>query len=265
MNKAFTLCADDFAQNAAISDAVLELLSARRLSATSVFSQSTIWPALAPQLRQITDIDIGLHFNLTQPFDGKEKPLPYWLVASQIGGLSLTVLSDSLRRQMDAFTSALGRLPDFIDGHQHVHALPQIRHALFSVLGEYAFPAGQPYLRAPDRLGHPGDSRLKEAILRMVCRGFADAAATAGFCVPAWFGGLYSLSPKADYRALMIQWLAAGSDGALLMCHPGRAEAGDPIAGTRVNECRYLGSDRFIEDCAQAGVALQPFKVGQAI
>ena len=260
MNKIFTLCADDFAQNAAISEAILELLIMRRLSATSVFSQSASWPALAPELGRMTDIDVGLHFNLTEPMGDLKNPLAYWLAASQIHSLSVKKLADALRRQIDAFSNSMGRLPDFIDGHQHVHAFPQIRNALFSTLPQYDFSETRPYLRAPDRLAHSGDSRFKANIMRFACSGFSDAAQANGFAVPRWFGGVYSLKPNADYRKLMRSWLKNGRDGALLMCHPGRLGADDAIAAARYKEFQYLRSEFFIEDCIQAGVKLGRFR-----
>jgi len=256
MSRHFTLCADDFAQSAAISEAIIELLAARRLSATSVFSQSPLWPALAAQLAAQPSAEVGLHFNLTHPFDDGARPLSHWLLNSQLRRLPLDWLADQVRRQLDAFTSAFGRLPDFIDGHQHVHALPQVRDALLSTLKTFG---GRPYLRAPDLLGHPGDSRIKAMILKALCHGFARQAGKAGYHVPAWFGGLYSLSPEADYPALMDKWLATMPDGALLMCHPGSGDdADDPIAAARRNEYGYLASARFTESCERFGTWPRP-------
>ena len=256
MSKTFVLCADDFAQNVAISEAILELLSARRITATSVFSQSPLWPAFAQQLAAQPGIEVGLHFNLTHPFTKDARPLSYWLINSQLRRLPLSWLVDQVHRQIDAFTSAFGRMPDFIDGHQHVHALPQIRDGLLSALRTLG---ANPYLRAPDLLKHSGDSRIKTIVLKTVCHGFSRLARNAGYRVPAWFGGLYSLSPEANYSALMGAWLAAMPDGALLMCHPAKPGGGnndDPIAATRQKEYNYLAGPDFIESCERANAML---------
>jgi len=65
---------------------------------------------------------------------------------------------------------------------------------------------------------------------------------------------------QADYRALMVAWLAAmPPNGALLFCHPGQsADAGgdDPIAAARVRELAYLQGDFFTADLQAAGVEL---------
>ena len=255
-----TLCADDYAQSPAISQGIVALLQVGRLSATSVMTQSPHWPELSAPLRELqAQADIGLHFNLTHDFGEQNtrcKPLPYWLLRSQLHLLSRTNLRDGLLRQIDLFCLHMGRLPDFIDGHQHVHALPVVRDALFDAIALRWSGSYKPYLRAPERLGHPGDSRLKAIVLQQVCRGFAAAAAQNGLHCNQWFAGLYALQPEAGFAGLMRQWLHSCPDGGLMMCHPGLAEidASDPIATARAVEYRYLSSQAFADDCLQAGV-----------
>src|SRR6266853_99625 len=40
--------------------------------------------------------------------------------------------------QLAAFRSAFGRPPDFVDGHQHVHLLPQVSDALLAEMAQAA-------------------------------------------------------------------------------------------------------------------------------
>ena len=57
-------------------------------------------------------------------------------------------IAAEIGRQLDAFEDRLGRPPDFIDGHQHVHVLPGVRRGLLdAVASRYA--AGSVYLRDP--------------------------------------------------------------------------------------------------------------------
>jgi len=261
-----TLCADDFAQSPAISQGILTLLQHGRLSATSVMTQSPHWPALAAPLRKLQQqADIGLHFNLTHDFaSGPQliKPLSHWLLLSQLRQLSKPQLRDSLLQQIDLFSQQLGRLPDFIDGHQHVHALPVVRDVLFDAIALRWSDGSKPYLRAPDRLGHPGDSRLKAVVLAQACRGFAAAAEQNGLICNRWFAGLYALQPEAGFAGLMQQWLHACPDGGLMMCHPGLPadDDCDPIAAARAVEYCHLGSQEFADACQQAGVVLARFR-----
>ncbi len=263
--KALTLCADDFAQSPAISDGILALLQAGRLSATCAMSQSPHWPALADSLRQAAvRADIGLHINLTHVFPASRdsvKPLSHWLLMSQLRQLDVAALTDAMLQQIDRFADVYGALPDFLDGHQHVHALPQVRTALFAAIGQRWPKTLRPWLRAPDKLGHAGDSALKGMILKTVCHGFARQATAQGFAVPAWFGGLYSLTAEADFPGLMASWLAACRGHSVMMCHPGlpAEDAADPIGPARAQEYAYLASDRFAEDLARHGVSLSRF------
>lgn len=263
MSKRLTLCADDFAQSRAISSGILQLLEAGRLSATSVMSQSPLWPELAPALKALAGrADIGLHFNLTHPFDASARPLGYWLLRSQLRLLSRVELRDQLLAQIDRFSEHFGQLPDFIDGHQHVHALPVVREALFEAIALRWTGSAKPYLRAPDRLAHHGDSGFKAVLLKALCRGFSARAQALGYAVTPWFGGLYSLSVEADFAGLMPLWLAECAAGSLMMCHPGLPadDRDDPIGPARVAEYSYLASTQFAEDCLAAGVEIGRFQ-----
>lgn len=264
MSKRLTLCADDFAQSRAISSGILQLLENGRLAATSVMSQSPLWPELAPALKTLAgQADIGLHFNLTHPFDASARPLGHWLLRSQLRLLSRSDLREQLLAQIDRFSEHFDQLPDFIDGHQHVHALPVVREALFEAIALRWTGSAKPYLRAPDRLAHSADSGFKAWLLKALCRGFSARAQALGCATTPWFGGLYSMSPEADFAGLMQLWLAECADGSLMMCHPGlpAADLDDPIAPARVAEYAYLGSLQFVEDCLAAGVELGRFQV----
>ena len=95
MSRRLTLCADDFGQSRAISHGILQLLENGRLSATSVMSQAPLWPELAPALKALAgQADIGLHCNLTHPFDASARPLGHRLWRSQLRLLSRSELCE---------------------------------------------------------------------------------------------------------------------------------------------------------------------------
>ncbi len=251
------LCADDYAQSSAISHGILALIEAGRLSATSCMADAPHWPAHAAWLRPHAGrIDIGLHFNLTHGFDGQHTGIGPWIIRSLCGRLDRQALRQHLLNQLQAFEAAMGRAPDFIDGHQHVHLLPGIRQVLFDVLAEFTGP--RPYLRlaTPPLDGH--DSPAKAAVLRALALGFARQARQRGLRLNAAFDGLYSLQPQADFAGMMQQWLNRAGPGSLIMCHPGEAsaDASDPIAATRPRELAHLGSDAFAAQLQSAGVRL---------
>ena len=144
-NKSITLCADDYALSHGVSAGILEALRAGRLSAVSVLTNGPRWPALGRDLaRGEFDADIGLHFNLTlgAPLGTMPKFAPKGafpsvsevIRLSARGKLPMDEIRDEIDRQLDRFQAVMMRPPDFVDGHQHVQALPAIRGALLDAL-----------------------------------------------------------------------------------------------------------------------------------
>jgi len=260
MSRRLTLCADDYAQSPGISHGILSLIQAGRLSATSVFSQAPYWPMAARELTHV-NIDVGLHLNLTESFVPGSHPLSYWLVKSQLRALPRNELRSRFLAQIDAFSNELGRLPDYLDGHQHVHALPVVRQALTDAIALRWSTSTRPYIRLPDQLADYGDSSFKASILKACCHGFTRHMKQHRLKGPAWFAGLYSLRPEADYPRLMQRWLTRCPDGGLIMCHPGQPDRSfDPISATRPQEYRYLASEAFAWACAEHNIQLARFR-----
>jgi predicted glycoside hydrolase/deacetylase ChbG (UPF0249 family) len=262
--KQIILCADDFGQSAAISSGVLQLVEAGRLSAVSCMTEADAWEEWSGRLApQSAAIDIGLHFNLTHTSalqSWNARPLNSILIDSVCGRLDRRALAATLHAQLDRFETAIGKAPDFIDGHQHVHMLPGIRSVLLAEIGR-RYSNRKPYLRNVNpRLMH-GPAPLKTILLKTLNTGFAVAARRAGIACTRGFGGIYSLRPDADFAALMQGWLAQARSGDLLMCHPGAAaiDATDPIAATRPHELQHLGSDDFAAQMRAANVRLSRF------
>lgn len=252
MTKSIVLCADDFAFSAAVSDGVLGLVRAGRLSAVSCMTDAPLWPEVAPQLRDVaTDVALGVHFNLIEPFGHGERPLPVWIARALVGAIDTAAVRAHLRRQIERFADAVGRLPDFVDGHQHVHAFPRIR-----VVVEQEVAALQPRrdvrIRAVDRFFGHTDAPVKRRVIRWLAR-TGGSALDPALRMNTAFGGDYSLTLKADYATLFAEWLRSAPDGALLMCHPAAAPGGLEAGPA---EYRFLLSERFPALLEAAGAVL---------
>lgn len=263
-----SLCADDFGQSIGINRGVLNLLERGRLQATSVLSQGPAWPDGASRLRSWfkaapPQFDVGLHLNLTHPFRNAEeiRPLSSWLMASWLRRVPQRAVMDSFLRQVDTFHCHLGRLPDYIDGHQHVHAFPVVRETVIHLIDRcWQGHSVRPWLRTPERLTG-GDAVLKALVLRASTRGFGALAESQGLRTTPAFGGLYSLRADDGFEGRMKRWLRESPDGTLIMCHPAREDPAlpdrnDDIAPARAVEYAYLDSDAFAEDCARSHVLL---------
>ena len=262
--KTMALCADDFGQSAAIDAGILRLLAMRRLTAVSCLSTGAAWRPDAPRLLQAAGAaQLGLHFNLTEGAPLAPTLAATWprfpslgrlIAAAHLRRLPLAALRDELAAQLAAFNAATGRTPDYLDGHQHVHALPGVRAlVLDAALALQPHPA----LRSTARLAGRGFKR--QVIQSSGGRALGRELAARGLRHNRLLLGAYDF--EADYRPLMQHWLAeAPESGGLLFCHPGEAAAdpADPIGAARARELAYLGSDAFAQDLAAAGVRLGP-------
>lgn len=259
-SREIVLTADDYAMTRGISQAIEQLASAGRISATSAMTTSAHWPGHARGLAAYRDrIAVGLHFDLTLgPSLGAMPRLAPGGRLPDIGALSKLALSGDFdpaeiaaeaERQLDAFETHLGFPPDYLDGHQHVHALPHIRDALLPVLQRRY--AGQGFLvRAPKptiaSLLRRGRALPKALALAWLTRGFGEMARKAGFVVNDSFAGISGFRP-GDTRADFDEALMAKGPLALVMCHPGFPDAElaakDPVTTRRRVEYDILMND----------------------
>ena len=259
-----TLCADDFGQSPAISLRIVALAQAGRLQATSCLVNGAHWLPQAPRLADApAALQRGLHLNLTEgaPLSAAlarhwpQLPrLPRLIAAAHLGRLPLAALADELAAQLGAFHAATGRLPDHLDGHQHVHHLPGVRNLLLRLLD--TLPPTT-FVRSTAHVGGPGFAVKRWLIERTGGRALGRRLAQRGAAHNGVLIGCYDFI-ATDYRALVQRWLAAlPAGGALLFCHPGDADGeADPIAAARLREAAYLGSAAFADDLVAAGVRL---------
>lgn len=225
--KNFILCADDFGETQDICDGILELAAKQRLSAVSCMSNMPYWHENSAKLIEYKDhIAIGLHFNLP----GKILP---WLIKSHLGLLNKAKIKQELINQIELFRQATGFLPDFIDGHQHVHQLPIIRQILLEVYTSY-YPQKSAFIR--NTVGY--SSSLKAKIIQHT-GGVGLKKLLHKLEIPhnTNFSGIYNFSDSKDYHHYFPTFLTETDNNGLIMCHPGRHK--------RQHELNYFLSDSF--------------------
>ncbi len=258
------VCADDFGYAPGISRVISTLAGRERLQAVSCLVTHADWKASAPLARDWpASVDVGLHFNLSEgtPLSAALRArwprfpsLPVLLARAHLRLLPLRAIADELDAQLDAFVAARGARPAFIDGHQHVHALPGVRRLVLDAA--QALGPGTA-LRNTGRVAGPGHAGKRRVIAR--AGGVALQREMRHRRVPhnPALVGVYGFDDP-DYGALVRGWLACvPPEGALLFCHPGSADApGDPIAAARAREAAYLASAEFERDLQAADVVL---------
>ena len=262
-------CADDFAIEESAVDAILELIERGRITATSVLVDSPLWPAAAQRLQaqlaqrqpgqSLARADVGLHLNLTQAFAATTSgvwPLAELVARCAVRALPRRLLNAAIEHQLDTFEDAMGRRPDYVDGHQHVHQFAVVRDALLHVL-QRRYTRERPWLRS---------TRVPRGVRDLKARGIAalgdrslrKLAAASHFHTNAYLVGVYDFhADRAAYWQRLKQWLRDGPEASVLMTHPAlQAPRGDPLAAARPMEFAVLASTQFGALLAQCQITL---------
>lgn len=267
------LCADDYGISPGVNAAILDLVARRRINAASAMVVAPSFSVRAANaLREAAGkhAAIGLHLTLTAPF----RPLSHGFAPRRHAAfLSLAAvmrrahlralrpewLTIETMRQVQAFQSAFGRAPDFVDGHQHVQLFPQIGDALLRVVKDAAPNA---WVRQCGR-SLPAHRRLvdrKALLLDALSRRFRRLAARQGVRTNPGFAGAYAFRAGSDYAKLFAKFLDHLPDGGVIMCHPGQTDADlrqlDPLTDLRDREYAFFLGEDFPRLLAERGVAL---------
>jgi predicted glycoside hydrolase/deacetylase ChbG (UPF0249 family) len=126
--------ADDWGGNALATDAIADCFAGNRVtSATAMVYMADSERAAA--IARARELPIGLHLNLTLPFDGSDVPtgvrerqatlvkyfrhlsLRRWTYSPWVGG----DVRDAIADQLERFRVLYGREPTHLDSHHHVH------------------------------------------------------------------------------------------------------------------------------------------------
>ncbi|MGL3213239.1 ChbG/HpnK family deacetylase [Bradyrhizobium sp. BR 1433] len=258
------LCADDYGLSDGVNRAIRDLIERGRLNATSVM---TVTPAigrdaasaLTASVANSPRCAIGLHVTLTAPFrpltmhfrpldSDMFLPFPRLLRAGLMHRLDAELVHAEVLAQLDAFHDLFGRVPDFVDGHQHAQLFPQVRDGFLRAVKERAPGA---WVRQCGREG-PLARQLaapKALVLNVLSTQFRIKAQRAGLRFNPAFAGAYDFTRGNDFAALMQGFLDGMPEDGLVMCHPGFVDETlkslDPLTTQRETEHAYLAGDDF--------------------
>jgi chitin disaccharide deacetylase len=247
--KSIIMSADDYAYSESIDEAIIKLIKHDRLSATSCMVLSPRWKEagklITPEIKK--KASIGLHLDFTQ--FGNAYPHGKLILLSLMRRLPKESIKISINKQLDAFEEVFGSSPDYVDGHQHVHQLPQIRDGLIEVLLE-RYQNNLPWLRIAKP---PVSDGLKGLIIRLLGANALEKKALAfNFKCSTELLGVYGFNTSpAAYELLLSKWIRQAKKSAgvpALMCHPAiqkyaNDKNNDPIFNARLNEYQVLNSE----------------------
>lgn len=238
-------CADDLGADADNDAVILALLQDRRLSGASVLVDG---PNAAVAARAPGDRLLGLHLNLTQSFGQAfaVRSVAAWIVTAWSGRIGRdpalrAALGAEIDRQLARFSALAGRVPDYVDGHEHVHGLPGVAALLAERLAAAGTPVPVRSVRAQRWRG------AKAELISRLCGRTATATLNDDFI------GVYPLDASAPYSQRVRAWLASAQGRPLLMCHPGTARGAMPHGAARAAEFAFFSSELWPETCRAAG------------
>jgi chitin disaccharide deacetylase len=275
MKRRIWLCADDYGISPGVNRAIRDLIERGRLNATSVMVVgAAISRAEADALKASVSASprcaIGLHATLTAPFRPLTmhfRPLEGEMFLSFAklfrrgfaGRLDGEIISTEVKEQIAAFADLFGRVPDFVDAHQHVQLFPGIQNPFLNAVKE-AVPTA--WVRQCGRnrpLLHRLNS-MKALVLDLLSAQFRARASHMGLAFNASFSGAYDFSQEPDFAALMPQFLEEISERGVVMCHPGLVDdvliSLDPFTFQREREYAFLGGEQFLAQMERSQVTL---------
>ncbi|CAM3076731.1 ChbG/HpnK family deacetylase [Legionella anisa] len=265
-SKTIILCADDFGLEPGVSEGILKLARKGRLSAVSCMVNMPGFIPYAKELRNLKKskpIKVGLHFNLTEGYLASipEKScfsLHELLIKTHMRSIKLSLIAKEFLAQLDQFTEAMQQLPDFIDGHQHVHQFPVIRNVILDLYAQRLKGHGTSIRSTWPSIDLP-QSWFKAKILSLTGgKALLKQLIELGIPHNRYFSGIYDFAPATNYRELFRRWMSLTRENTLIMCHPGESSnSTDPIAHARLKEFNYFLSDEFLKDCDEFHVHLE--------
>ncbi|MDX1914321.1 MAG: ChbG/HpnK family deacetylase [Methylophilus sp.] len=264
MMRQLIVCADDFAQSEEIDSAIIALIEKNRLTATSCLTLSPRWlqasGRITPAIRD--KAAIGLHLDFTQ-YAQPKRSLPKLIMCTYLRLLSTQKIKAAIHSQLDAFEHALNMPPDYIDGHQHVHQLPQIRDALVEILCQ-RYPQKKPWIRIAKP---PMQDGIKAVVIgQLGSHAIAALAERKQIQHSQTLLGVYGFKGNLDqYQHKLNQWFAqmhhqTYAQSSVLMCHPSLKSLGirqeDAIYQAREIEYQALSSSHFLTLLQQHNIQL---------
>lgn len=223
--------ADDFGYFDGVSQGIIDAIERGVVTATGVMANGPALARWSDRLRAQSGVSIGVHLNATlglpltsemsehlAPHQGGFPPKGTMASALLLHRLPVEILLREWRAQI-AHCLASGLRVDFVNSHEHIHALPLLYPHVRAMAQEFCIR----HVRAPcpewgPRLTLAGVIRgAALATARLLARDVTDAEPR-----------LIGVSPSGRLNAAYCRWrfprLAPGQTYEL-MCHPGREDA----------------------------------------
>jgi predicted glycoside hydrolase/deacetylase ChbG (UPF0249 family) len=244
------IIADDFGLDPAHDKVIIDLLRNGKINGTSVMVSDRLDAKGVEELKAIrlsNNIQIGLHLNLTEEMEGIRRfgsIISLWLDL-MFGRIAAASTADSFNQQLIRFKEAFGFLPDFIDGHQHCHAIAQNRSALLKIAKELTAENDEFWVRSPaaGKLAHAiSECRrggIKTLLIMWWGEGLRSDLQKNHIKTNSDFSGFIPYKSATAFTKTYKDIFENRRDDCLIMVHPGSANANHEVED-HANELRAL-------------------------
>lgn len=236
----------------------------------------TLFPGLEQEAKALLEtpspkpIQIGLHLTLSGGFaplvsppmatkDGKLPGMMQLLSPMSLLLVSRKAVAAEIEAQIEAFARAFGRLPDYVDGHQHCHLMPAVRRTFVQTVARLA-PNAWVRQCAPAHKSALISADNKTRVIGTLSLTLSRLARKAGLAVNPSFSGAYDFGGKDKFADLFPRFLAELTDGGVVMVHPAHIDdvlrSRDTLVDRREEEYFLLGSETFFTAMKDADATL---------
>lgn len=211
---------DDWGASEPTTDGILSCVGVGAVTSVSgmVFMADSV---RAAEVARTADLAVGLHLNLTHPFDGPRldpavRDRQARIVAKLASGDGprldrlpswVAELGSCIADQLGEFRRLYGRPPSHLDGHEHVHHSPAI---VLSPALEAGLKIRPPFTFTPSE---------KPLVNRML-RSVAKRAERVRFRTPSYFFSLRDMHPRLGGRDLEEKLALSSGSSVEVMTHP---------------------------------------------
>lgn len=224
------IVADDYGLGLRHNESMRELLEIGAIDAVSVM---VCGPDIESECKKLQasirpNQQIGLHLNLTYDFEkkGQKVSVKSLLVQQIFRRIDRLEIASQIGFQWQKFVALFGRAPDFIDGHEHVHALPTVTKALCQFLAIHNYKGWIRYVGTPSpikRLTTPPmiSTAATSCVLSVLGTIQLRIMRSYKLSFNTDFGGIAPLNDKDALKKYYRNILEAPDSTKVIMAHPG--------------------------------------------
>jgi predicted glycoside hydrolase/deacetylase ChbG (UPF0249 family) len=258
-NRKLIVTADDFGLTHGVNQAIVRAYREGIVTSASLMVNGSAFESAVALAKENSGFDVGLHLDLT------DNPIAF-ATRSIRGKITDVDLERQIRSQIEKVLNA-GIPLTHIDGHKHVHVVPQVLRAICRIAPDYGIRAVRAVVERVPALGRLVQSNGR-AVLKQYLFGKAASGMwklpESGFIVPDKFYGI-TQTGFLDFAALrdIIRDLQPGVNE--LMCHPGYVDdelrrTPTRLQGQREHELELLTRREVRELIEQFGIDLICYK-----